>query len=47
MRLKIRCDGECEKFCKFFWELNKAKKKVVHAMQCDEPGYMIQLTLQN
>ena len=24
MRLEIRCDGECEKFCKIFWELNKA-----------------------
>ena len=24
MRLKIRCDGKCEKFCKIFWELNKA-----------------------
>jgi len=24
MRLKIRCDRECEKFCKIFWELNKA-----------------------
>ena len=24
MRLKIRCDGESEKFCKIFWELNKA-----------------------
>jgi len=24
MRLKIRCDGECEKFYKIFWELNKA-----------------------
>ena len=24
MRLKIRCDGECEKFCKIFWEVNKA-----------------------
>jgi len=23
MCLKIRCDGESEKFCKFFWELNK------------------------
>ena len=23
MRLKIRCDGESEKFCKIFWELNK------------------------
>jgi hypothetical protein len=22
--LKIRCDGECEKFCKIFWEVNKA-----------------------
>ena len=22
--LKIRCDGESEKFCKIFWELNKA-----------------------
>jgi hypothetical protein len=21
---KIRCDGESEKFCKFFWELNRA-----------------------
>ena len=25
MRLKIRCDGESEKFYKFFWELNKAQ----------------------
>jgi len=25
MRLKIRCDGESEKFCKIFWELNKAQ----------------------
>jgi len=24
MCLKIWCDGESEKFCKFFWELNKA-----------------------
>jgi len=24
MRLKIRCDGESEKFCKICWELNKA-----------------------
>ena len=24
MRLEIRCDGKCEKFCKIFWELNKA-----------------------
>jgi len=24
MRLKIRCDGESEKFCKFFQELKKA-----------------------
>ena len=24
MCLKIRCDGESEKFCKIFWELNKA-----------------------
>ena len=24
MRLKIRCDGKCEKFCKIFRELNKA-----------------------
>jgi len=24
MRLKIRCDGESEKFCKIFWEVNKA-----------------------
>ena len=27
MRLKIRCDGESEKFCKIFWELNKALTK--------------------
>ena len=26
MRLKIRCDGECENFCKIFWELNKAQE---------------------
>jgi len=25
MCLKIRCDGECEKFCKIFWEVNKAQ----------------------
>ena len=25
MCLKIRCDGESEKFCKIFWELNKAQ----------------------
>ena len=25
MRLKIRCDGESEKFCKIFWEVNKAQ----------------------
>jgi OPA family glycerol-3-phosphate transporter-like MFS transporter 1/2 len=24
MRLKIRCDGKSEKFCKIFWEVNKA-----------------------
>ena len=24
MQLKIRCDGESEKFCKIYWELNKA-----------------------
>ena len=28
MHLKIRCDGESEKFCKIFWELNKALVKV-------------------
>jgi len=27
MCLKIRCDGESEKFCKIFWELNKAQRK--------------------
>ena len=26
MRLKIRCDGESEKFCKIFWEVNKFPK---------------------
>ena len=25
MYLKIRCDGESEKFYKIFWELNKAQ----------------------
>jgi len=30
MSLKIRCDGESEKFCKIFWELNKA---------CFDPSY--------
>jgi hypothetical protein len=24
MCLKIRCDGESEKFCKIFWKLNRA-----------------------
>ena len=24
MRPKIRCDEKCEKFCKIFWEVNKA-----------------------
>ena len=28
MSLKIRCDGESEKFCKIFWELNKAQRRV-------------------
>ena len=23
MRLKIRCNGESEKFCKIFWELSR------------------------
>jgi len=27
MRLKIRCDEKCEKFCKIFWEVNKAMQK--------------------
>ena len=26
MCLKIRCDGESEKFCKISWELNKAQE---------------------
>jgi len=25
MCLKIRCDGKSQKFCKIFWELNKAQ----------------------
>jgi len=29
MHLKIRCDGESEKFCKIFWELNKALIKAL------------------
>ena len=28
MYLKIRCDGESEKFYKIFWELNKARKSI-------------------
>ena len=27
MRLKIRCDGKFEKFCKILWKLNKASKQ--------------------
>jgi len=27
MHLKIRCDEESEKFCKIFWELNKAQER--------------------
>ena len=30
MRLKIRCDGESEKFCKIFWEVNKAYIFIVY-----------------
>jgi len=33
MRLKIQCDEECEKFCKIFWEVNKAQ--VVGEIQID------------
>jgi hypothetical protein len=37
MCLKIRCDGESEKFCKIFWELNMASPGrtfiVTHASQ--------------
>jgi hypothetical protein len=42
MRLKIRCDGESEKFCKIFWELNKAmdvyfsKKKLALVVFCSK-----------
>jgi len=34
MRLKIRYDGESKKFCKIFWELNKAlaKRFQLHAL---------------
>ena len=31
MRLKIRCDGESEKFCKIFWELNKALGQLLNS----------------
>ena len=31
MRLKIRCDGESEKFCKIFWEVNKASLNMFRA----------------
>ena len=34
MRLKIRCDGESEKFCKIFWELNKAKVQKLFKIPC-------------
>ena len=30
MRLKIRCDGESEKICKIFWEVNKALVHLPH-----------------
>ena len=30
MCVKIRYDGESEKFCKIFLELNKAQRKVYH-----------------
>jgi hypothetical protein len=34
MRLKIRCDGECEKFCKIFRELNWAYALEELILQC-------------
>ena len=27
MRLKIRCDGKSEKFCKIFWKLNNVEQQ--------------------
>ena len=32
MRLKIRCDGESEKFCNIFWALNKALLHLLHTL---------------
>ena len=47
MRLKIRCYGECEKFCKIFWEVNKALvyrgKKIKHGIGTISPEENLQL----
>jgi hypothetical protein len=37
MRLKIWCDGKSEKFCKIFWELNKALFEICMHLMVNNP----------
>jgi len=37
MHLKIRCDGESEKFCKIFWEVNKTLELLYILLQEYDP----------
>jgi len=45
MRLKIRCDGECEKFCKIFRELNKALVPLHHLKSKNFLKFLVTLNL--